>query len=193
MLSAVTHARVYHPNNSTNHSSSHFFSLIKMLSCPTLLKGLFLLLVTDFFHSSPSFLSLSLSVYLTPSPVSHQHFSCHSDLVIRLSVLITALLITVHQIIIRTVHSDEVWGVIQGGPVKACPRFWWHHPLELEIIVPAKRVSAASVMWEHHAEVLHRLNLHCCTPISCSKLRLAPSCNMGLWMMSEYNVSAFSL
>lgn len=105
-----------------------------MFPCQTLLSDLFLLLVTDFSHLS---LSLSLITLCLPNPSACLSFTesltasfcCHSTLVIRLSVLIMALLIIVHQIIIQTFHSDEVRGVISVvlsdmPPVLLVPPAW---------------------------------------------------------------------
>lgn len=141
MFSAVMDVCIYHINISPNHHFSLFFSHASTSHC---VMGP--ILVTCYIL--PPLLPLhSLCIYLTLPPwVSHHSFCCHSTLVIRLSVLIMALLIVGHQIIIQTFHADEVRGVIQHGPVKTRRRFCWCHLLELEIIVPAKRVSAATGM-----------------------------------------------
>lgn len=80
---------------------------------------------------------------------------------IRLSVLITVLLIIVHQIIIQNFHSDEVRGVIHCGTVKAATSH----------LYSCQWVRAAKGMWEHHAEVLLWLTFYDSTPI-CSSICL---------------------
>lgn len=95
---------IYHINISPNHPYSHFFLLIKMFPCQTLLWDLFLL--QPFSTSSSLFLiTLPLSFF---HRVSHHSFCCHSTLVIRLSVLIKVLLMIVRQTIIQTFHYIEV-------------------------------------------------------------------------------------
>lgn len=177
--------------NHINISPNHLFSLI-LFPCETLLLDLFLLTFYRLLPLPPFSSSgcVTLSVSLSLPAVSHHSFCCQSTLVIRLSVLIMALLIIVQQIIIQTFHSNEVRGVIQR--VKAATSSLDITCLNCRVynVVPAKRVSTATVMWDHHADVLHSLASYYCTPVSGSMRISDPSCRSELQMKSAYIISA---